>query len=186
MWKGEWKAYVWWVGWPLIGLIVAAVAVYFLGSKPHSSAAPKATVTAAWRTPTESELDQPWRKQSQDRYAVARGDFDGDGKVDVARLMLSRDGKRAGIVVTFSNSGQKVINLEKDVNFVLGIMGIEVLPPGQHRTVCGKGYFECGPGEPEVLVTHWDGIDYFMEESADSVYYMPERGAEFRRVWLSD
>jgi hypothetical protein len=34
MWKGEWKAYVaWWLGWPLIALVVTAVAVCVIASK---------------------------------------------------------------------------------------------------------------------------------------------------------
>ena len=32
MWKGEWKAYVfWWIGWPLIAVIVSIVAVCVIG-----------------------------------------------------------------------------------------------------------------------------------------------------------
>jgi hypothetical protein len=41
MWKGEWKAYVfWWLGVPLLGLMLAAVAVCIIGSKPRSPDAP--------------------------------------------------------------------------------------------------------------------------------------------------
>jgi hypothetical protein len=37
MWKGEWKAYVfWWLGVPLIGLLFAAVAVCIVGSRQHA------------------------------------------------------------------------------------------------------------------------------------------------------
>ena len=65
-------------------------------------------------------------------------------------------------------------------------LGIATLPPGRYLTACGKGYFECDPQGPEELVTRWDGIDFFYEESADSVYYMPVRGREFVHIRLSD
>jgi hypothetical protein len=100
--------------------------------------------------------------------------------------VLSKDGKKAAILVQLTKSGVKVIQLEEDARFVLGVMGIVVLRAGPHKTACGKGYFECDPGEPKMLKLKWDGIDYFKDGSADSVYYLPRLGADFRRVWLSD
>ncbi len=36
MWKGEWKAYVgWWLGLPLIALLLVAVAVCIISSRQH-------------------------------------------------------------------------------------------------------------------------------------------------------
>jgi len=65
-------------------------------------------------------------------------------------------------------------------------MGIEVLSPGAHRTACGKSHRRCRQGEAEVLELAHDGIRYFANEGAASVFYLPKRGGEFRRVWLSD
>ena len=34
MWMGEWKAYVfWWLGWPLLGLLAAVLAVTCIGGR---------------------------------------------------------------------------------------------------------------------------------------------------------
>jgi len=133
---------------------------------------------------TASDLDEDWRKQSPTRFAVARGDFDGDGKPDEARLMLSRAGKRLALVVRLSTGGERVI--EEWDRRALKRHGVVTLPPGRYRTACGKGYFECGPREPEELVTRWDGIDFFYEESADGVYYMTKSGSDFVYSRLSD
>jgi len=136
-----------------------------------------------WRPPTPVELDEEWRQTSATRFTIARGDFDGDGKPDEARLLLSHDGKRLAIVATLSSSGERLVSQWEGG---LTRMGIATLPPGRYRTACGKGYFECEPQEPEELVTRWDGIDLFYEESADGVYYMPERDREFVHIRLSD
>lgn len=97
--------------------------------------------------------------------------------------MRSRDGKRTALLVILSNSGERVIS-EWDGG--LARLGIAQVPPGRYRTACGKGYFECEPQEPEVLVTQRDAIDLFYEESADGVYYMPKGSNEFIHVRLSD
>jgi len=141
---------------------------------------------ASWRAPTAEELADEWRSHDKDRYAVARGDLDGDGKEDTARVMISPDGKRAAIVVELSAKGTKVIALEDDAPDVLGVMGISVIRAGTHKTACGKGYWKCESGEPAVLTLKSDGIDYFKDGSANSVFYLPSGGGEFRRVWLSD
>jgi hypothetical protein len=150
---------------------------------------PPGTALAAlkgWRRPTAAELAAEWRRDSPGKFAVARGDFDGDGKPDEARIMLSADGSKAAIVVALSSGGQKVIFEDPDASAVLAGMGIEALGPGKRRTACGKGAFPCAVGEPEVLSTRWDGVDYFKYGGADSVFYLPKRGGKFQRVRLSE
>ena len=65
-------------------------------------------------------------------------------------------------------------------------MGIVLLGPGKHRTACGKGYWDCGKGEPEVLDLKLPAIDYFTYESANSVFYWNKPSSSFQRVWMSD
>ncbi|MBI3514913.1 MAG: hypothetical protein HY060_12750, partial [Proteobacteria bacterium] len=103
-----------------------------------------------WRLPRPDELSSPhdivqWRDDSPDREAVARGDFDGDGRQDEARLLVSADGKKYALFVLLG-SGRAVRLVIDDVDG-LSIMGIAALPPGRHRTACGKGFVECR-GEP--------------------------------------
>lgn len=125
-----------------------------------------------------------WRRESPEDAAVARGDFDGDGKEDEARLLVSSDGKNYGLFV-FLASGPTVQLDSMEVGW-LEVMGIETLPPGKHPTVCGKGYRDCQTGEPPILDLRLPGIDYFKSESANSAFYwsLPER--RFLRSWLSD
>lgn len=144
-------------------------------------------VSGNYRAPTPSELGKSWRQREKDRYAVARGDFDGDGRKDEARIMLSEEGDDAAVIVSLAASGRRLaLDWGLDRAVVLNRWGVAVLPPGRYRTACGKGYWECAPGEPEVLVTRWDGVLFFQDESREGVFYMPKRGAAFRHVWLSD
>jgi hypothetical protein len=128
---------------------------------------------------------EEWRSRSDRGFLVARGDFDGDGKMDEASLVLSKDGRHLALVVALSASRERVLSLGEGDRPLLR-MGIVTVPPGRYRTACGKGYRDCKADEPEELVLRFDAIDYFYEESADGVYYLTDRTAEFRWVALSD
>ena len=86
--------------WPIAPLLVGLCWVGF-------AHAVSAGAGSGWRRPTAVELKESWRQRNPTRFAVARGDFDGDGKADEARLMLSKDGKRLALVVTLSGSGER-------------------------------------------------------------------------------
>ena len=43
------------------------------------------------------------------------------------------------------------IKWRKDYPKVNLCMGIDIVKPGKYKTACGKGYYECEKGEPEVL-----------------------------------
>ena len=45
------------------------------------------TLPAGWRLPRAVEATGAWRKKSPTRFLVVRGDFDGDGREDVAELL---------------------------------------------------------------------------------------------------
>lgn len=66
------------------------------------------------------------------------------------------------------------------------VMGIEVAQPGDYKTACGKGFWECSPTEPQRLKLHTSGILYFRFASAASIWYWDKKSDEFRQVWISD
>ena len=102
--------------------------------------------------------------------------------------MVSEDSKRIAVVVKLTTSAIHVLGATARTASwdPLVAMGIKVLTPGRYLTTCGKGYDASEPGTPDEIELRYDGIDFFMEGSADSVFYIPDRGKEFRRVWLSD
>lgn len=146
-----------------------------------------------WRAATESELAaEPLRKASATRNAKATADFNGDGKPDSAYLLKSTTFSGEGLWVWLSSPGGYMWkNLDKtewgkEYPSVDLAMGIEIMAPGEYKTACGKGYWECESGEPEVLRLKLPGLMYFKFESAASVWHWSPKRHEFERVWLTD
>jgi hypothetical protein len=145
---------------------------------------------SGWRTPGQSELkdDLGWRKEDPNRYLVVRADFDGDGKQDVARLLINDKDNKMGLFVKLSSLlDKKEIKLEEfDDKSWIEVMGISVVKPGNYRTACGKGYFECKKGEPETLSLKRPAIDFFKFGSANSFFFWDGKSKRFRKIWMSD
>ncbi len=60
--------------------------------------------------------------------------------------------------------------------------GISLVRPGQYETACGKGYWECGPGEPEVLKLRRPAVEFFKFESASSIFFWDVKTNGFHQV----
>src|SRR5258708_32745981 len=56
-----------------------------------------------WRRPTLAEVKGQWRNKSRTRFLAVGGDFDGDGKLDIAELLVSSSAKRFGLFVRLSS-----------------------------------------------------------------------------------
>lgn len=142
-----------------------------------------------WRVPAPEELADDWRDASSSRYAGFTGDFTGDGIADEARLLLREDGTGFGLFAfvrqTDNSVTAYVLDAVDDVQ-ALHAMGITPVLSGDYKTACGKGYWDCQPGEPETLHLPYLGIEYFKEGSAASYYYWDAGTCQFVRVWIRD
>lgn len=172
------KNVVWWV-----------VSIIFALALPRLCLSEDPSLPPGWRLPTTAETDQDWRNEDSNRYLVVRADFNGDGVTDQAKLLLRDTGPGFGLFafVWQKDGAFKAYVLEevKDTNYI-EFMGIAPKPPGLYKTACGKGYFECGEGEPEEILLRHHAIDYFKEGSANSYFYWDEATETFKRVWISD
>jgi hypothetical protein len=139
-----------------------------------------------WRLAGKRDLDAEWRIKDENRYARVRGDFNGDGVVDEARLVVSPDGKRLGVMVCLGDDDKDCRVLDEADRAQFSRRGISLLPPGRYETACGIGYMECQPGEPESVNIRHDAIQYFFYDSASSVFFFDDARGEFRRVWIGD
>jgi hypothetical protein len=144
---------------------------------------------ADWRLPLQTEIAEAldWRKDNPQSYLRAAGDFDGDGRSDTAELVVSEQHNAVAIRVRLSSlpSEPLVIAEDEGSHTVVGL-GIDLVGPGDYKTACGKGYFECGPSDPEVLHLSCNAIDFFRFESANSFLIWQPEAKEFMRIWMSD
>lgn len=150
--------------------------------------ASKFTVPTGWRLPTKAELANHWRLTSPHYFAIAQGDFDGDGIADKAYILVSRDEKHVGLFASLSSKQpSKPISLAQEKNpSYIEVMGISVVEPGKYRTACGKGYWDCAKGEPEEIQLDNQAVAYFKHESSSSYFYWDKSSKSLRRVWISD
>lgn len=168
--------------------------IVFLFLVAASYAKDDVALPEGWRLPTAEELSsEANRKDSPTKYAKVIADFNGDGINDEAFLLKSTKFSGEGLFVRLSD-GQKgfkwmkldVIDWGEEYPKVNLSMGISVAKPGAYKTACGKGYFECKEGEPEVLKLRQPAIDYFRFESANSFFVWDEKTKSFKRIWMSD
>jgi len=158
-----------------------------------SYAGEKATLPEGWRYPTEEELSYVSRKESPTKYSKAVADFSDDGINDEAFLLKSTKFSGEGLFVRISDKRGGFRWLELDVidwgkkyPKVDLSMGIDIANHGEYKTACGKGYFACKEGEPDVLKLRRPAIDYFRFESANSFFVWDDKTASFKRIWMSD
>jgi hypothetical protein len=141
-----------------------------------------------WRRPTKTEVSNRWRLKSTSRFVTVEGDFDGDGRSDIAELLVNPSRKQLGLFVRLS-SDQKWQLLDKP--YAMGDFdrfGIDYVKPGKYETACGKGYgdWACAHEEPEWLKLARPAIDFFYTESSDSIFYWDQNTKRFREVVMSD
>lgn len=143
-----------------------------------------------WRVPRQSELadDLGWRKEDPNLYLMGKADFDGDGREDVARLLINDKEDKMGLFVTLSSrkKPEPLLLEAMDDKQTIEIMGIGIVKPGTYKTACGNGYWPCKNGEPAVLRLKNPAIDFFRFESANSYFVWAKETKQFRRIWMSD
>ena len=126
-------------------------------------------VPPGWEKVSKFDLlgtgDFGFRATLVDGYMEATGDFDGDGRTDLAEVYLNRHTGKHGVFITLNARAvarvYKVI--EAPANLLVRI-GISRAAPGEHRN--GRATFK----------TKYDGLAYFAFESAAQVVYWDGRG----------
>jgi hypothetical protein len=163
----------------LAGLVVAWVILTGSaeGARPAFGAG-----ASGWRLPSAAELRSAWRLGPKGNYAAVRADFDGDGKPDEARLMVSSDGLKVAVVAELSQLGTKVV---VTIPGALEPLGIAPLAPGHYATICGQNH-DCEGDEIPELVLPWTGIDVFKDLDLDSVFYLTPGDTNFRQGWFTE
>ena len=144
-----------------------------------------------WRDPSKDEItDDAFKERGKDpnRYLATKADFNGDGIIDTAKMLVNDSKNKMGLFVFISKEGkfETILLDEIDGKSWVDAMGISVANSGEYKTACGKGYWECEEGVPEVLILKHPAIDYFKFESANSFFVWDDISKSFKRIWMSD
>jgi|PlaIllAssembly_1097288.scaffolds.fasta_scaffold112998_2 hypothetical protein len=160
-------------------LFLCAFAFLCIAAKP---------VPDGWRTPTKNETNQDWRNDSHHRYLEIDADFNGDGLIDKAMLLVEKNGHKMALFAFVSQGKifKKYRLAQEDDAKWLEVMGIEVVKKGKYKTVCGKGYSGCEPGDPNELNLKYESINYFRESSTAVFFYWNDKTKQFDHMQISD
>ncbi|MEO8313766.1 MAG: M56 family metallopeptidase [Pseudomonadota bacterium] len=141
-----------------------------------------------WRALTQEELNKlPVRNDSPTKFARAAADFDGDGKLDEAVILVATDESIQGLFVKLSSqSGDWTLAIHEPHKPQSPLVwGIDVQKPGTIDAACAKGYLPCNPDEPRLFLKH-PGIRYFQFEGSAAIVYWDSAARNFKQAWYSD
>ena len=142
-----------------------------------------------WRLPTERELPGD---DSLTNYAQIESDFNNDGKLDRTYLLKSTAYPGEGLIVNISTSqGNEWLVLDRvewgaeyaDAGLK---MRIKLAQPGNYTTACALGYWQCGPGEPAVLVLKRAAIYQNRFDGAVAIWFWQKETQQFKKIWLGN
>lgn len=156
-----------------------------------------------WRFPTAKELSGEERDNkhnsyiSENRFSKTEGDFNGDGKIDSAYILISKEFNGDGLFLYLSGAkGYEWLILEEsnwdksypDKNYIYSSpnMGIGTLPPKTFRTYVGKAWVTPTDIVPKEEDFANPALDYFRFESAGSLFFWSKSEQRFVRFWYSD
>lgn len=170
-----------------ISKLSSIVAIWMLASTLCLSGG--ISLPQGWRVPTNVEAQDNWREKDHNRYLLVRADFNGDGILDEAKLLIRDEPPGFGLFAFVSQQDGTfkmfVLDEKKDKSYIRSL-GITKVLPGRYKTVCGKGIISCREGEPDEVLVQYDGIDYFKEGSANMYFYWDNLTKDFKKAWIND
>ena len=123
-----------------------------------------------------------------DRQHLISGDFNGDGYLDNAYASVYGDDAWS-LVVQLDVLGDdiEIVILDQHTPSVpVSEIKLEVMPPGEYVTFCGRAPGECEPDAPHKITFTSDAINLIVLEASASLIYWDATSESFVRHWLSD
>lgn len=169
--------------------LTATMIIFLLLAGNVRSLAGDGLFPKGWRIPTRLETKDEWREKDVNRYLYVEADFNGDGMVDKAYLLIRDDNSELGLFAFVSQKNRSyktfLLDRKKDTNY-LRTLGISKVYPGKYKTACGKGIIECAQGEAEEIVLEHYALNYFKFDSAEMYFYWDKTTAAFKAVGIND
>lgn len=141
-----------------------------------------------WRIATQEDAINDWARFNSPNKIV--DDFNADGQLDVAQILLKEDSSKGfNLVVDVSDGTQrKQFSLESSEELSAQNFAIELLKPSEEvwESACAKGYWDCEPNEIRQFKITKPSIQFCYIESACTIYLWSDRNKEFSKIPLSD
>lgn len=171
----------------------ALAAILLVVSPADASVFP---VPRGWHAVSLSEFrgteDFHFRLKQPNEGLRVVGDFDGDGRVDVVRVLESDDRKHCAMFVTHFPNGivlhHELANLDSNCRDGLG-QSLYVVQEDASRspikTWCGKGVF-CERGDTNFLRVRHTSFGYGFYEASYSIVMWDQKTHKWRAALISD
>jgi hypothetical protein len=177
-------------------LITAAVTLLGLICAVAAAGAANLPFPEGWHSVSLSDFrgTEGFHFRIRDRAGLLQttADFDGDGRIDAARILESEDGRSCALFLTTSAGGRiahrEVARVEKGCSAGLGrnfYVTLENPSPKRFTTWCGKGAF-CEPGDTRSIRLRRPGIGYGFFEASYSIVFWDDKIRSWRTALMSD
>jgi len=112
----------------------------------------------------------------------AQGDYDGDERLDYARLWIKSEGVGFVFMAYLASHDYEPIRLARSDRMSPWRRAVRTIPPGTHKT---DRFYGIGPGGPDstaVITTTTDSINLGWIESEGTTYIWDKEKEEFKAV----
>lgn len=140
------------------------------------------SIPDGYRMPNALELSSPKRDTDEYRYGMAAGDFNGDGLVDGASLLIDNDNKELTVFVFLCTDKDQVYRWYKVDSlsyFAIKFTGVRLQKPQKISY-----YPDIKTEVKSELVLFNDSFELFQFEGSSSVFYYEKESDKFKRVWV--
>src|SRR6266550_7342337 len=154
-----------------------------------------ASLVSGYRLPSNGDFENYWTDYGSFVYKPrddadstkapywTKGDFNNDGIVDYAYILIrTADGSKS--LFAFLSNGNQYSSISLQEGFQEE-MGLATQQGGTFTTAAGNGYSEPSGQQPATIRAEKHAIAFFMFESAASLFIWDPSRKGFVRVWMS-
>jgi hypothetical protein len=158
-----------------------SILLFFLITNSVYASGP--TLPKQYRFPTEEELSAEWRKGDADKYATIAADFNGDGLVDGAFLVVDEKHKKLVLMIVLINKdfSETWLKLQSMDLAALKYQGIALIRPSTVTVYKG----EAVENNKQAKTLKFNSIKSFSSEGPSSVFFWNPSKQRFHQLWLT-
>jgi hypothetical protein len=141
------------------------------------------TLPKQYRMPTDVELSGVWRMGDSDKFATVAADFNGDGLVDGAFLVVDEKHKKLVLMVVLINKDftETWLKLQTMDYAALKYQGIALVKPSTVSVYKG----EATENTKHPMTLKFNSIKSFSSEGSSSIFSWDASKKQFQQHWLT-